>query len=203
MSGGGNRMGGQVSDTAVVSVAVEDAGTVLACLLADGGNCVMEWNPKADGSPFPVKPKGDGFGVKLVHFWGQIHRIDPKTSEGLARARIGPWAWVTDLAAMPGGGAVAVGRQNHTFKWTDDAWWTDSPLENPNGFLRVFGPDLDLEFSTNLPGVVPFELTRIGPRRYILVGRAEQAAAAVKSPLVAKPGGETDGWFVIVDLASK
>jgi hypothetical protein len=199
MSGGGNRMGGQVSDTAILTVALEEDGNILASLMADGGNTVLGWSPKADTSKFEAPIKGKSFGVKLVHWWGQVHRVDAKTREGLGGARIGPWGWVVDMAALPGKYVLAVGRFNGKFDWTPDAWWSESPLENPNAFLRVYSPEFDLAFSTELPGVVPFEITRIGPNRCIMVGRAEKGAAPAKDALVAKAAGATAGYFLIVD----
>jgi len=71
----------------------------------------MEWSPKA---------KGADLSVKLVHFWGQVHRVDGKTCEGLARAKIGPWGWASDLASLPGRYVLAVGQQNGKFDWTPD-----------------------------------------------------------------------------------
>jgi len=198
MSGGGNRMGGQVSDTAVLTVVPEDDGNLLTALLADGGNTVMGWSPKADGSKFETPTRGKGFGVKLVHWWGQVHRVDGKTLSGLGAARIGPWGWVVDMASMPGRNVVAVGRFNDKFDFTDDAWWRESTVENPNAFLRVFSPEFDLLFSTEIPGLVPFEISRLGPTRIILVGRSEKGASPVKDALFAKSAGQTGGYFMIL-----
>jgi hypothetical protein len=199
LSGGGNRLGGMVSDTAVVTLALEEDGNILSSLIADGGNTVMGWSPKGDGSKFGAPIKGQQFGVKLVHFWNQVHRVDGKTLEGLGGARHGPWAWASDLASLPGKSVLAVGRYNGKFGWTDDAWWKDSSIENPNAFLRLYSPDFDLQFSTALPGVVPFALNRIRATRYILVGRAEQGIAPVKDALIAKSPGKSDGYFLILD----
>jgi hypothetical protein len=192
-------MCGQVSDTAILTVALEEDGNILASLMADGGNTVLGWSPKADATKFEAPIKGKSFGVKLVHWWGQVHRVDAKTREGLGGARIGPWGWVVDMAALPGKNVLAVGRFNGKFDWTPDAWCSESPLENPNAFLRVYSPEFDLTFSTELPGVVPFEIARIGPSRCILVGRAEKGAAPAKDALVAKAAGVTAGYFLIVD----
>lgn len=200
-SGGGNRLGGQVADTACVSLAVDEDGNVLSSLLADGGNSVMEWSPKAErlGESFEVKTRGGGFGVKLVHWWGQIHRFDSKTRQGLGGARIGPWGWAHDIASLPDNSVMAFGRYNWKFDFTPDAWCRESPVENPNAFLRVYSPTFDLEFSTALPGVVPFEICRVGTTRYVLVGRAEQGVSPVKNALFPKSPGKTSGYLLIVD----
>ena len=98
MSGGDNRMGGTVADTAMLTVAPEGNGNLLVALLADGGNSVMGFSPRGDGSRFETPVKGKGFTVKLVHWWGQVHRVDAAAGRGLGGAHVGPWGWVVDLA---------------------------------------------------------------------------------------------------------
>jgi hypothetical protein len=200
MSGSGNRMGGQVADTACVSLAIGEDGNVLSSLLADGGNTVMEWSPKADGSKFEEKQKGGGFGVKLVHWWGQVHRLDSTTRQGLGGARIGPWGWAADLTSLPGNAVLAWGRYNGNFDFTPDAWWS-STVENPNAFIRIYSADFDSVFSTSVPGVVPFEAIRAG-NRIVLVGRTEQGAAPVKDALFSKSAGRSDGYLMVLDWRS-
>ena len=199
MSGGGNRMGGTVADTAVATLALEDDGNLLTSLFADGGNTVLGWSPRADGSRFEGAIRGKEFGVKLVHWWGQIQRVDVATRQGLAGARVGPWGWTVDLASMPGKNVLAVGKYNDVFEWTADAWHKGSPIANPNAFLRCYSSDLDLLFSTSIPGLVPFELSRIGPDRYILVGRAEEGISPTKDALFGKSPGKTNGYLIILD----
>lgn len=200
MSGGGNRMGGTVADTALTTVAPEDDGNLLVALLADGGNTVMGMSPLADGSRFEVPIKGKGFTVKLVHWWGQVHRVDGKTRCGLGGARIGPWGWAVDLAPLPGGQAMALGRCNGPFEVTDDAWAKESAAENPIAFLRVYSPDFDLRFGTLIPGIVPFEMARIAPNRYAITARAEQPGAPLKNALLDKSPGKSDGYLLILDF---
>lgn len=202
MSGGGNRMGGQVADTACVSLAIDNNGNILTSLLADGGNSVMEWSPTAEklNTPSEVKARGGGFGVKLVHWWGQIQRVDANTRQALGRAKIGPWGWAHDLAALPDNGVLAFGRYNWKFDFTPDAWWTQSSVENPIAFIRAYSPDMDMTFSTAVPGVVPFEIARAGANRYILVGRAEAGAAPAKDAMLSKSPGKTDGYLMIIDV---
>jgi len=200
MSGGGNRMGGTVADTAMLTVTPEDDGNLLVALLADGGNSVMGWSPLADTSRFEAPIKGKGFTVKLVHWWGQVHRVDGKTRHGLGGARIGPWGWVVDIASLPGNQVMAVGRCNGPFEVTDDAWSKESPAENPIAFLRLYSAGFDLQFSTLIPGIVPFEIAKIGPNRYAIAARAEQPGAPIKDALLDKSPGKTDGYLLILDF---
>ncbi len=200
LSGGGNRMGGTVADTAVVTVAPEDEGNLLVALLADGGNTVMGMSPLADGSRFEAPIKGKSFPVKLVHWWGHVHRVDGQSRHGLGGARIGPWGWVVDLAPLPGGQVLALGRCNGPFEVTEDAWAKDSPVENPIAFLRVYDPDFELRFGTLIPGIVPFEITKIAPQRYAIAARAEQPGPLVKDALLEKSPGKSDGYLLIVDF---
>ena len=200
MSGPDARMNGNVADTAVVTLALEDNGNILTSLLADGGNSVMGWGPRGhEGVKMTAPIKGDNFGVKLVHWWGQVQRVDGKTREGLGGARIGPWGWVNDMAPLPGGQVLAVGRCNGDFKCTPDAWCGKVAVDNPIAFVRVFAPEWDLLFSTVVPGLVPFELSRLGANRVILVGRADKEGAPMKDALYGKPLGKSDGYLLIVE----
>lgn len=150
-------------------------------------------------APFEAKTKGGGFPVHLVHWWGQIHRVDARTRTGLGGARIGAWGWAADVASLPGNSVLAFGRYNWKFDFTPDAWWKDSPVENPNAFLRVYSPGFGLEYSTALPGVVPFEMCRVGANRYVLVGRAEGGVSPVKDALYPEPSGKTAGYLLVLD----
>ncbi len=198
MSGGQNRMGGQVADTAIDSLAIDEDGNLLTSLMSDGGNSVMEWSPKADRSKFEGKIKGGGFPVKLVHWWGQIHRVDSKTREGRGGARIGAWGWAQDLVSLPGNSVLVWGRYNWKFDFTPDAWWDRSAIENPNAFIRVYSPDFDLLFSTAVPGVVPFEVTRAA-NRIVLVGRAEQRISPTKDAIFPESSGNTSGYLLVAN----
>jgi hypothetical protein len=101
---------------------------------------------------------------------------------------------------------LAVGRYNADFKFTENAWWTTGgagaagELKNPNAFLRAYSKDFDMTFSTAIPGVVPFEMTRMGEKRYALVGRAEEGVSPTRNALNAKPLGKTDGYLMILDV---
>jgi len=202
LAGGGNRMGGQVADTAVTALAIEADGNVLAGLHADGGNTVMSWSPRGDRSRFEAAVKGPNFHVGLMHFWGQVQRVDLASRRGLAATRIGPWAWVTELAAAPSGGVLAVGRYNGgQFAFTDDAWSRGAGADNPNAFVRLYSPQLDLVFSAALPGVWPFELADLGGGRFALVGRADKSGAPLRDALPDKPRGRSDGYLLILAVS--
>ena len=86
MSGGDNRMDGTVADTAVATLALEDDGNLLASLFSDGGNTVIGMSPRADGTRFEGTIQGKDFGVHLVHWWGQVQRVDVATRQGLGGA---------------------------------------------------------------------------------------------------------------------
>jgi hypothetical protein len=107
---------------------------------------------------------------------------------------------VVDIASLPGNQVLAVGRCNGPFDVTDDAWSKESPVENPIAFLRLYSADFELQFSTLIPGIVPFEVARIGPNRYAIAARAEQPGAPIKDALLDKPPGKTDGYLMILDF---
>ena len=203
MSGSDNRLNGNMADTAVATLAPEDDGNLLAGLFADGGNTVFNMSPKADYSPFEGKIHGQWFGVHLVHWWGEIQRVDVATRRGLGGARIGPWAWVTDLTPLPNRGVLAVGRYNGEFEFSGDAWQKASPLDNPNAFLRVYDADFELRFSTSIQGLVPFEIVRAGKNGYLLVGRVEKGLAPARNAAAGGPHGKSDGYLMVLRLRDK
>jgi len=202
MSGGGNRMGGTVADTAVLSVAVEEDDDLLVCLISDGGNSHMFKGPKGNDGE---KMKGPVIGPTLIfspcHFWGQVHRVSWDKYDGLGGAKTGPWAWTIDAAGAPDNHFLALGRWNHKLPWTEDAWWTDKEAihPNPNAFLRVVGPDHNTTFWTAIPGVRPFEVVSVGDKRYVVTGFADGGSAPKKDGLVEAPIGKRDAWFMIVE----
>lgn len=211
MSGADNRMNGTVADTAVAALAIDGDGNLLTSLFADGGNTVIGWSPKAElGRRFEGQIKGPGLGIKLVHWWGTIHRVNAETREGMGGARFagnnkgvaGP-GWAVDLASMPGNEVLAVGRCNFEFPWTEDAWHRGDPEENPTGFVRVYSAEFDLVFSTALPGVIPFEIAPLADNRFLIVGQARNPTAPVAGALFNKSRGKADGFLYLVQCPAK
>lgn len=202
MAGGENRMGGLVADTAVLSVAAEADGNLLTCLISDGGNTPMWSGPRgAEGGKMLGPVPGPSHRKSVHHFWGQVHRVDGRTFDGLGGAKSGPYAWTIDAAGLPDGHFLALGRVNCPLPYTPDAWWTNSPVANPNAFLRVVGPDYKTAFWSEIPGVRPFELKPIGGDRYLIAGSCTGEAAPVKDGLMADPPGAEDAWFAVVKWA--
>jgi hypothetical protein len=161
------------------------------------------------GKPFEGRWRGSTPGVKLVHWWGRLVRFDARTKAALGGARLGSTnpldrnicgpAWVTDVASAVSNGVVAVGRCDLDFPWSADAWTRGETEAYPMAFLRVYAADFELRFSTALPGLLPFELVRLSPSRYLVVGQALAAGAPVKG--VARPfNGPSDGYYMIVEL---
>jgi hypothetical protein len=211
MSGSDNRMNGTVADTAIATLTIDGDGNLLTSLFADGGNTVIGWSPKAElGRRFEGQIRGPGLSVKLVHWWGTIHRVSAETREGMGGARFagnnkgtaGP-GWAVDLASMPGNQVLAVGRCNFEFPWSENAWHRGDPEENPTGFVRVYSPEFDLLFSTALPGVIPFEIVPLSNNRFLIVGQARNPTAPVAGALFNKSQGKADGFLYLVQCAPK
>jgi hypothetical protein len=211
MSGADNRMNGTVADTAIPALALDSDGNLLTSLFADGGNTVIGWSPKAElGRRFEGKITGSTAGIKLVHWWGTIHRVNTQTREGMGGARFsgnnkgvaGP-GWAVDLASMPGSQVLAVGRCNFEFPWTENAWHRGDPEENPTGFLRVYSADFELLFSTALPGVIPFEIVPLSDNRFLIVGQARNPTAPAVNAMFGKSCGKADGFFYMVQCATR
>jgi hypothetical protein len=66
--------------------------------------------------------------------------------------------------------------------------------------VRLYGPGLELAFSTALQGVVPFELARVTPGRLIVVGRADAGRAPVRLAMQSEPTGGADGCLAVSDV---
>jgi hypothetical protein len=206
MSGNDNRMGGQVADTAVTSLNFDREGNLLVSLLSDGGNSVMWWSPKAElGKRFEGEIKGDKY-VKLVHWWGMIHKVNPETCEGIIGVGMtskgldapGP-AWVVDLSSLSNNNILCVGRCNHEFLWTENAFLKGNPEENPMCFIRVYDKDMNLLFSSAFPGIIPLELIPISNNRYIVVGYGSSQNNILKNPIFDKNMGKRDGFFAVLE----
>jgi hypothetical protein len=129
-------MGGTVADTAVWSLNLDENGDVLVALGADGGNSVIGLSPQGQlGKRFEGEITGGHLGIKLVHFWGMLHRFDAETRVGLGGTRYasrspdgpaGP-GWVIDVGSLPGNEVIALGRHNFKLAFTDDAWCENDP----------------------------------------------------------------------------
>jgi hypothetical protein len=222
MSGGGGRLGGLVSDAAIRSVAVDADGNVLATTIGDGGNSVLKQDPRDYTKPAgKLRGRVHSFRGRTL-FWGTVVRLDANAGELLGGHCISGWserrlapAWCTDVAGLPAGRALAVGRYSKGFHFTNDAWHAAPAEERPgqkenagrrrrhvpadNGFLRVYGPDFSLSFSTPLPHVVPVTAAGRGGRCAV-VGSARSAKAPVKNAVFATHAGGSDGYLMVVDV---
>lgn len=190
MSGPGDRLGGQVSDAAVRSVAVDASGQVLASLIGDGGNNILRWDPRDYTRPAPnLKGSVSGFRGRVL-FWGGVVRLDGQTREVLGGNHLGgslpsegrrgggyQAAWAEDLAPLPGGRVLAVGRNTRGFATTPDAWYADTE----GAFVRLYSPAFDVEFSTSVPDFDPQTAAWKGAR-VAIVGVARPLPDPVRSP---------------------
>lgn len=210
LSGADNRMNGTVADTAISTVAFDGNGNLLVGLFADGGNTVMGWSPQAQLGRRFEGPLKNNVGVKLVHWWGMVHRVHAHTGEGLGGVRLasrgagaaGP-AWVVDLASLPDNRVLALGRCNLDFPWSTNAWSRATVDDNPVAFLRVYSREFDVLVSTALPGVVPFEIVPLPDHRFLITGQAKHPTAPVKNALVGQPCGKADGFFCVVQWTAQ
>ncbi|MCM8767335.1 MAG: hypothetical protein NC921_00940 [Candidatus Omnitrophica bacterium] len=204
MSGDDNRMFGQVADTAITCFNFDKEDKMLIGLLSDGGNTVMWWSPKGElRKKFEGEIKGDKF-VKLVHWWGMIHKIDLEKIEGIIGVGMtskgvdapGP-AWAVDLGILNDNSILVVGRCNHEFYWSEDAFQKSSSEENPIGFIRIYSKDFDLKFSSALPGVIPLELIPLSGKRYLIVGYALNPSLNTKNEFE-KYNLKKDGFIYLI-----
>lgn len=194
MSGPDNRMGGAVADRAIGAVAVA-GNTLFYSTHSDGGY------------------RG------LIHFSGSVFQLDRKTAAKKASSKTAPCMWVVDMAPLPDGGLLAVGRSNGLHAWPEDAWQSGDPEENPQAWLRVYDERMEPVFTTAIRGIVPFALCELGGGRFMVVGRSHgilqrhkttddgdvveteernRGVALLKDPIMAQPQGGDDGYLMIV-----
>jgi hypothetical protein len=204
MGGRDNRMGGLVSDSAVRSMAVDDAGNLLVSGISDGGNTVLRRDPRDYTKSGPKFKRGYA-GMKGRELYvGHIMKLDTDTRELLAGSGFGSYAdrgyepaWAVDLCGLPGGRALAVGRHGPRHKATPDAWFSIPSDEGM--FLKVLTADFDEPFCTNVPDAVPYAVARRGAR-CVIVGMATGKRAPVKNALSDKRAGRLDAYLMVADF---
>jgi len=204
MGGPGGRMGGLVSDSAIRSIAIGDRGDLLVSGISDGGNTVLRRDPRDYGKSGPEFRRAYA-GMKGRELYvGHLMRLDPETRELKAGTMLGSYAdrgyepaWAVDVAGLPGGRMLAVGRHSRNHSATEDAWFD---VKSDQGmFLTVFGEDFEKLFSANVPDAIPYAVARRGPR-CVIVGMAAGPATPVKSPLFAKHAGGLDAYLMVADF---
>jgi hypothetical protein len=204
MGGGGNRMGGLVSDSAIRSMAIDDAGKLLVAGISDGGNTILRQDPRDYEKSGPKFKRGYGGMKGRVLYVGHLMRLDAKSRELLAGTMLGSYGdrgyeatWAVDVAGLPGRRILAVGRHNRNHKSTDDAWF-DTPCDK-GMFVKVFDIEMEELFSTNVPDAIPYALARKGSR-CVVVGMTESSKTPVKQPLQAKLAGGFDAYVLVADF---
>jgi hypothetical protein len=185
LSGDNNRVNGLVSDAGVSSVALDEAGNVIATTIGDGGNSILRRDPLDWRKPAGPELKGTVYGFKgRILYWGTVARLDGQTGSLLAGNHISASseaaatvaAWGIDAAALPGGRVLVAGRFFDRFRFTSDAWQTNNPGKVTSGFLRVYSAECDVKFSTAVTNFIPFEVARQGARA-VIAGKLGEAGA--------------------------
>ena len=206
MSGGGERLGGLVSDAAVRSVAFDADGNLLISGIGDGGNSVLRQDPRDYTRPAPALKGGVHSFPGRVLFWGMVGRIDSRSGELLGGTHFNAWratprgqrlaeVWATDLGPWPDGAVLTIGRQTQGFATTDNAWSTG----DRGAFVRLYGRDFSTRFSANIPGAALMDLAVHG-RSAAAVGWIESDTPLSKAaPLT--PGGGRHAYLMILEAA--
>jgi hypothetical protein len=204
MGGPGNRMGGLVSDSAIRSMAVDDAGKLLVAGISDGGNTVLRQDPRDYRQSGPKFQRGYAGMKGRVLYVGHLMRIDARSRELLAGTMLGSYGdrgyeatWAVDVAGLPGRRLLAVGRHNRNHKSTADAWF-DTPCDK-GMFLKVFNQDMEEQFSTNVPDAIPYSAARQGSR-CVVVGMTESPRTPTRQALQSKPAGGFDAYLLVAEF---
>lgn len=210
LSGGGDRLGGVVADTAMRTVAPDGKGGILFSGISDGGNSVLNYDPRDYLKGHVGKElRGSVWGFRgRMLYWGTVGRLDGKTGELRAGERIAGFvnrgrrgkpehtaAWVIDVAPLSDGGVLAVGRHTKGFSVSDDAW--DSSARG--AFVRVYDKDFERRFSTSVPDAVLWSCQVKGSRA-VLVGEARSADTPTTNAFQSKFAGGGDGYLLVVEV---
>ncbi len=210
LSGGGDRLGGVVADTAMRTVAPDGQGGILFSGISDGGNSVLNYDPRDYGKGQVGKTlRGSVWGFQgRMLFWGTVGRLDGKTGELRSGERVAGFvnrgrrgkpqhtaAWVTDVAPLGEGGVLAVGRHTKGFDVTDDAW--DSSARG--AFVRVYDKDFKRRFSTSVPDGVLLSCQVKGTRA-VIVGEARSAHTPTVEAFQPEFAGGADGYLLVVEV---
>ena len=216
-SGAGGRLNNLVSDSAVFSVAPGPRGELWVASGGDGGNSVLQRDPRGWQQPEPPgRSHGQTFGFSgRMLFWGQVSRLDPRSAElitvnrmsSFAKGRIRP-GWPVDLAVLEDGGAIVVGRHAGLF---DER--SPEPLQfaapeqrrlrsmtgSAHAYVRMLDPAGRIRYAASLPWVRPHRIERHG-HFVAIAGEALQAdAAGIRNAPPFNPPN-TAAWLMVIDL---
>ncbi len=204
MGGEGNRMGGLVSDSAIRSMAVGGQGDLLVAGISDGGNTVLRRDPRDYTRPVENWKRGYGGMKGRVLYVGHAMKLDTRTAALKVGTMLGSYGdrgyqatWAVDVAGLPGGRALLVGRHHQNYPHTPDAWFCST---SPEGmFLKVLDGDFEELFSVNLADVVPYAAAARA-ERCVVVGMTGSDATPVRDPIQGKRAGGLDGYLVVADV---
>jgi hypothetical protein len=202
-SGKDERLNGLVSDSAIRSVAIDEEGNPVICTIGDGGNSVLRRDPRDYTQPAPSALRGSVSGFKgRVLYWGGVMRLNAVTRELLGGNHLGASnergyqaTWAVDVAPLPGGNVLAVGRHTAAFRVSSDAWF--QPRET-GGFIKLYAKDFAETFTTSIPDADFFMVTRQG-NRCVIVGAARTGQAPTKNAVFQHAFGKQDGYLLVVD----
>jgi hypothetical protein len=204
MGGSGGRVGGLVSDSAIRSMAVDGGGGLLVAGISDGGNTVLQRDPRDYRKP----PSGMRRGFGGMHgrelYVGHLMRLDAESRDLRGGTMLGSHGkdgyqptWAVDVAPLPGDRLLAVGRHSENHPVTGDAWFQ---TESDRGmFIQVRSSDFDRLFSVNVPDAIPYSAVCRGSRG-VVVGMAESDSAPVRNACAGKHAGGLDAYLLVVDF---
>lgn len=195
MSGGGNRLGGLVADSAIVGVAWDANGNLLFSGVSDGGNTILARDPLDYTRSAPAL-QGQGPMARRGRclFYGIVGRLNGADGALLGGVRFScsepgePGSapeWAADLAALPDGGVLVVGRRG---------WCCP-----PEGFLRCMDAHWRERWTVPLRDVDPMTVTALGNTALVTGIAFGDEAPGPDGKTTAGRGGE-DGWWMVFEV---
>ncbi len=211
MSGGGDRLNGDVADSAILSVAPDGADGWFFCGVSDGGNTILRRDP-LDFTRAAAALKGQGPIARQGRclFYGLVGRLEGDSGQlrhglrlnSMDGARGSQPDWAEDIAALPDGGAVAVGRAGAGFQPSDRGESGTSPRlhPTPQGFLRRFDAEMNELWRTRWPETDPRWIAVRGARVAVVGSAFGSGAPASPNALQPEAAGGEDGWLTILEF---
>lgn len=198
MSGAGDRLGGLVADSAIVSVAWAPNGDLLFSGVSDGGNTILARDPHDHTrSASTLRGKGPMARRGRCLFYGMAGRLasaDGALLGGVRFSHFQPFEagsapeWATDLAPRPDGGTLVVGRRG----------WR----RPPEGFLRYMDADWRERWTVPLRDVDPMTVTTRG-NMALVTGIAFGEEAPDQNGKATPPLGAEDGWWMLLEVVQR
>jgi hypothetical protein len=207
-----------VSDSSVRQLALRDNGDLVVGGWSDGGNSIFHRQPTDLDAPADFKPgfinslwgAGVGSFSRIMNISGDNRSFRSGTvwCSFLTTRNKPNSCWIDDLAVLDDDRIAVVGRSASAFIESPDAWVRKYPEGGGGTYFAVFSSNVsDLLFGSTLPTLHGRPGIAVKGTKVVVATGAVEPATDEKPLLPAgyqsKPGGEIDGYLLLVDTAAR